>query len=497
MHPRHLPPSLPALHHQAFSARRLGGLSGLLLWLLPSLGWGATESLTTPLDLTHSGAGYFSLAVMVIAYIAAMFEDVTFLRKSKPMLLGASLIWLSILLVYREQGDTHLATQAFGDNLMSFMELLLFIMVSMTYLNVMEDMQVFDALKLRLVQLNLGYRPLFWLTGWLVLFLSTVVNGLTSGLLMGAVVVAVGRDSPRFVSLACLNIVIACNAGGSFSPLGGISTLFVWQSGILEFPDFLTLFLPCLVNFLLPASIMHFAVPQGKPSVSVEPVTLPRGTKRILFLFGLTIAFAIMFDVVLELPPAAGMMAGLSLLHMFEYYLLRTSGRDQRSADTPTARLSAEAQRDRLREQSYALFEKTARLDWDTLLFFYGAMVGIGGLGFIGYLDAVSGWLYGQHHPTLANVLIGLSSAFVDNGTLMFAVLNMHPAISHGQWLLVTLTLGVGGSLLAIGSAPGIGLLGISKGRYTFATHLRWCPIILLGYFAAVAVHFVVNARFF
>jgi len=124
-------------------------------------------------------------------------------------------------------------------------------------------------------------------------------------------------------------------------------------------------------------------------------------------------------------------------------------------------------------------------------------MMGIGGLGFIGYLDMASSWLYGQHSATLANILIGLSSAFVDNGTLMFAVLSMRPDLSQGQWLLVTLNLGVGGSLLAIGSAPGIGLLGLSKGKYTFASHMKWCPAILLGYLAAIGTHFLVNARYF
>ena len=259
-----------------------------------------------------------------------------------------------------------------------------------------------------------GFR--FWITGLLVFFISSVVNGLTSGLLMGAVVIAVGRKSSKFVSLACINIVVACNAGGSFSPLGGISTLFVWQGGVLKFTEFLTLFLPCLVNFLVPASIMHFAVPRGKPDLVVEAVDLPRGTKRIIFLFGLTIAFAVIFNMLLGLPPAAGMMAGFSLLQFFEYFLMKTS--IPHISSEPD--LSEEAWVDRQRKRSYALFEQTARLEWDTLLFFYGAMVGIGGLGFIGYLDAVSSWLYGQHSATLANIFIGLSSAFVDNGTLMF-----------------------------------------------------------------------------
>jgi Na+/H+ antiporter NhaD/arsenite permease-like protein len=124
-------------------------------------------------------------------------------------------------------------------------------------------------------------------------------------------------------------------------------------------------------------------------------------------------------------------------------------------------------------------------------------MMLIGALSFVGYLDAIAGFLYGQNHPTVANIIIGLSSAFIDNGTLMFAVLNMHPNLAHGQWLLLTLTLGVGGSLLAIGSAPGVGLLGQIKTGYSFAVHMRWMPVILLGYIASVAANFWINARYF
>ena len=457
------------------------------LLFLPGVAMAESGLVLQHLDLTASWAGYCSLAVMALAYVAAMFEDVTLLRKSKPMLLGASLIWLAIATIYWQMGDTGPAVKAFRENLLDYIELLLFIMVSMTYLNVMEDMRLFDAMRLRLMQMHLGYRSLFWILGFLVFGLSIVVNGMTAGLLVGTVAIAMGKDSPRFVSLACINIVVACNAGGSFSPLGGISTLFVWQDSVLKFTDFFTLFIPCLVNFLVPAMFMHFAVPKGVPEVDVEIIDLPRGTRRILFLFALTIAMAVGFETIYGLPPAAGMMLGLSLLQFFIYFLMKT---DHCQQSQP--REAAEQ-----REAQLDFFEKIGRLEWDTLLFFYGAMVGIGGLAFIGYLDKVSMWLYTQHSATMANILIGLSSAFVDNGTLMFAVLAMRPDLPEGQWLLVTLTLGVGGSLLAIGSAPGIGLLGISRGYYSFADHMKWSPAILLGYFAAVGVHFLVNARYF
>jgi Na+/H+ antiporter NhaD/arsenite permease-like protein len=227
-------------------------------------------------------------------------------------------------------------------------------------------------------------------------------------------------------------------------------------------------------------------------------VTVQRGAVGVILLFGVTIAMAVLFDMLLHLPPAAGMMAGLSLLQFYSFYLEKTE-QDNSPIPIESALNAEESDKilDALEGYSYDIFEKVGRLEWDTLLFFYGAMMAIGGLGFIGYLDAVSQWLYGQHDASVANVLIGLSSAFVDNGTLMFAVLSMHPDIPQGQWLLLTLTLGVGGSLLAIGSAPGIGLLGLTKGKYSFIVHLKWCPVILLGYFAAIGVHFLVNARYF
>lgn len=468
----------------------------LLFW--PVSGHAESVTAPIPINLTGHWAGYASLVLMLAAYIAAMFEETTQLRKSKPMLLAATLIWFLIVLAYRQLGQAPVAVAAFKSNLQSYIELLLFIMVSMTYLNAMEDMGLFKALKNWLVDKQLSYRQLFWITGGLVFLVSCVVNGLTAGLLMGAVVVAVGKDNPRFVSLACLNVVIATNAGGSFSPLGGISTLFVWQHGMLGFTEFFKLFLPCLVNFLVPALAMHFAVPAAKPAVASELLMMPRGAKRILFLFGVTIALAVGFDMSLKLPAAAGMMAGLSLLQFFYFYLQKSDNPAKPiPSDFSLFFGGGDLQQSEFEARRLDIFDKVGRLEWDTLLFFYGAMMGIGGLGFIGYLDAVSQVLYGQFSPTLANVMIGLCSAFVDNGTLMFAVLTMHPDIPQGQWLLLTLTLGVGGSLLAIGSAPGIGLLGQAKGQYTFASHMKWCPVILLAYFASIGVHFWINAATF
>ena len=441
-----------------------------------------TKAVASQVNLTHHIVGYLSVALTIFAYIAAMSEDITELRKSKPMVLSAALVWFAICIYYALHGEAKTASLAFESNLLAYVELLLFILVSMTYLNTMSERGVFNALRVLLLNKQFSYRQLFWITGGLAFLLSMVINGLTVGLLMGAVVVAVGIDKPKFIALACLNVVIATNAGGTVSPLGGISTLFVWQHKILHFTEFFALMLPCLVNFMVPASIMFFSVPKEKPDVTHQDIWLRRGSKRIVFLFVFTLAITVSSNVLLELPPAAGMMAGLGLLQMFSYYLMKSENASFTGIDKRTRTLD--------------IFDSIRDIDWDTLLFFYGAMMIIGAVGFLGYLDLVAHFLFGEMNVTLANIMIGLSSAFVDNGTLMFAVLTMHPDIPNGQWLLLTLTLGVGGSLLAIGSAPGVGLLGQIK-EYTFGFHLRWMPAVLLGYFLSIATHFWVNSAGF
>ena len=115
------------------------------------------------------------------------------------------------------------------------------------------------------------------------------------------------------------------------------------------------------------------------------------------------------------------------------------------------------------------------------------------GLGFIGYLTLVSDYLYVGLGATYANILVGILSAIVDNIPVMFAVITMNPPMPTEQWLLVTLTTGVGGSLLSIGSAAGVALMGQARGYYTFFGHLKWLPVIFLGYIASIYVHLLLT----
>ncbi len=466
------------------------------LCCMPGLAWADSQTAPQQLDLTANWVGYVAIAIFGLAYLLAMVEEVTELNKSKPMVLAASLIWMFIAWKYVSEGMDEQVGHAFQACLEGYAELFLFIMVSMAYLNAMEERGVFDNLRVWLLSKGFSYRKLFWITGFMSFFLSSVCNNLTTALLMGAVILAMGKHNRQFATLAAINVVVATNAGGSFSPFGDITTLLVWQSGMVPFKDFYSLFLPSMINFLLPAAIMYFRIPKEQPAAIGKAPIMKRGALTMIVLFLLTIVTAICFENFLNLPPAAGMLAGLTYLKFLGFYLQKTTKNQTNDFAHVYKLFNVELPHD-ARSQKFDVFKHIAGLEWDTLLFFYGVMVSVGGLSFIGYLNLASDVLYVGMDPTIANILVGILSAFIDNGTIMFAVLTMHPDISQGQWLLVTLTAGVGGSLLAIGSAAGVGLMGQMKGIYTFSAHLKWMPVILLGFFGSIGAHFLLNSGYF
>ena len=422
-------------------------------------------------NLTTSYVGILSLVTFVIAYAVVMAEEFSHLRKSKPVILSAAIIWAIIAFHFSTNKEfSHEIEHALEHNILEFAELFLFLLVAMTYINSLEERKVFDVVRFQLTSRGYSFRQLFIFTGIITFFLSPIADNLTTALVMCSVLMACGKGNAKFISIGCINIVVAANAGGAYSPFGDITTLMVWQAGIVEFFTFFKIFFPSVINYVIPAAIMYFFVPNEKPEVSTDKVYIKRGGKMIIFLGLFTIFSAVNFHNILHLPPMLGMMFGLGLLGLFSFYLKITH-------DPKTE------------NQKFDFFKKISRAEWDTLLFFFGVILSVGGLGFIGYLSLVSEFLYDGLGPTLANSIVGILSAIVDNIPVMFAVITMRPEMSIDQWLLVTLTTGVGGSLLSIGSAAGVALMGQARGYYTFFGHLKWTPVIFIGYIASIYLH--------
>lgn len=448
---------------------RILALAGLIL---PSVAFASGETL----HAIDTGLGILALVIFVIAYLFVMAEEFIHLRKSKPVILAAGLIWVIFAILVQQKGVSYdVLHDNLNHNLEEYAALLLFLLVAMTYINAMTERNVFEVLRVWLIRQSFSYRKLFWITGTIAFFLSPIADNLTTALLMGAVVMAVGVDNPRFVGLACINIVVAANSGGAYSPFGDITTLMVWQAGHASFFEFFALFVPAAVNYLVPATIMSFAIADATPGADVPSVKLKHGALVICGLFLLTIVTAVSFKQFLHLPPFMGMMTGLSYLFFYGYYLKLA----EHETDDNVSRFN--------------VFNKVALAEWDTLFFFFGVIFCVGGLGFIGYLEVTSVFLYDGLGATKANISMGLLSAIVDNIPVMFAVLTMEPSMDTYQWLLITLTTGVGGSLLSVGSAAGVALMGQARGVYTFFSHLRWSWAIGLGYAAAICAHYLLN----
>ena len=464
--------------------------------------WAAISSPGTVTDLTGTWMGVLALVIFIIAYLLIISEEAIRLRKSKPIIVAAGFIWLLVGIAFIQQGDTLGAGVAFKHDLLEFAELFLFLLAAMTYINTMEERGVFDILRDWLVVKGFSFRKIFWLTGLTAFCLSPIADNLTTALLMATVVISVGGGNTKFIAIACINIVVAANAGGVFSPFGDITTLMVWQKNIIDFTGFFVLFVPAVVNWLVVASILNFAVPNVHPEPLEGRAELKHGSFIVVALFLLTITMAVTGHNLLKIPPVAGMMTGLGFLKLFGYYLQRRDERHAYLAKTMLMR-TALAIDSKPKEESipvrptYDIYRNLQRAEWDSLMFFYGIIMCVGGLGAFGYLAIGSELIYGGLGPTTANILVGIVSAIVDNIPVMFAVLEMYPEMSHGQWLLVTLTAGVGGSLLSIGSAAGVAVMGQARGIYTFFAHLKWVWAIALGYFASIATHLWLNAEAF
>ena len=482
-------------------------LTLLLAWVAPALASGGGGESGGYVDLTGTGLGIFALVLFIAAYSLVIFEEQLHMRKSKPVLLAAGIIWVLVAIAYSAMGDTHTPHDAIKHNLIEYAELFLFLLAAMTYINAMDERNVFQALRSWLVGRGFTLRTVFWVTGALSFVISPLADNLTTALLMGAVVMAVGGSNRKFVIVACINVVVAANAGGAFSPFGDITTLMVWQKGKVQFTEFFAIFFPSLVNWLVPAIIMSLTVAKERPEAMDMAIAMKLGAKRIIVLFLCTITTAVSFHNFLHLPPATGMMLGLGYLGFFSYYLKRKEDRLLKGGDQPLdmighnpdehCEIPAEGggHGGHAPVAGFDLFRKIARAEWDTLLFFYGVILCVGGLGQFGYLAMTSQFMYFDLGPTTANVLVGFLSAIVDNIPVMFAVLTMDPVMSHNQWLLVTLTAGVGGSMLSIGSAAGVALMGTARGTYTFGTHLKWSWAIALGYAASIGVHLMINGQ--
>jgi Na+/H+ antiporter NhaD/arsenite permease-like protein len=436
------------------------------------------------------------LVIFCVTYALVFAEEKLHLRKSKPVMVAAGLIWILVAIAFHHDGRAPQASVELRNVLLEYAELFLFLLSAMSFVNAMVERNVFEVLRTRLTALRLSVRGIFWITGTIAFFLSPIADNLTTALVMGTVVISSLRHSKKATVGALVSVVVAANAGGAFSPFGDITTLMIWQKGLVHFGEFFALFLPALVSWLVPAALISLTLPGRMSDVIEQKAVLRKGAYIVAGLFLVTIFGTILLDHFLHLPPFLGMMMGLGILNFYSYFLHSAEARllaNEQGNSTHQSPMDAGWQA----KKPFDIFGILEKVEWDTLLFFYGIMFCVGGIGALGYLEGLSKILYTGLGSTTANILVGLFSAVVDNIPLTFAVITMNPPMDLGQWLLVTLAAGIGGSLLSVGSAAGVALMGIGRGTYTFLSHLKWIWAIFLGYVAGIATHLLLNRELF
>jgi len=428
------------------------------------------------LHLATTWVGWASLAIFVIGYYFIAAEDTYRINKAKPALLAGTGIFMLIGFYFAINGlDGHILEKEVEHLIVEISGIFFFLFVAMTYIEAMIDRGVFMVLRYNLVSKGYSYSKLFWVTGLLAFFISPIADNLTTALILSTVLLTIDKDNREFLVPSAINIVVAANAGGAWSPFGDITTLMVWVDGRAEFTEFLYLFPAAFLGWSVTAFLLSRFVPEGTPpfNINEEPAKILEGGKVIMGLFGLTIFFAIVSHQALHLPAMWGMLFGLAILKLYIYKINESES-----------------------ETQINVFSWIAKVENDTLLFFFGILAAVGGLHFLGFLEYFTA-LYDIFGATAVNIGVGFLSAVVDNVPVMSAVLKANPVMGtdpmviQEQWMLVTMTAGVGGSLISFGSAAGVGVMGKMHGIYTFASHMKLAWTVLIGYIVSVAVWYV------
>ncbi|AXX94730.1 MULTISPECIES: sodium:proton antiporter NhaD [Arcobacter] len=424
-------------------------------------------------DLTMTWVGFACLFIFVVGYYFVAAEEKYTIDKAKPALFIGTFMFILVALYYvLNDLDLNLVHTEANHLILEIAGIFFFLFVAMTYIESLIHMGVFDRLKYNLISKGYTYRKLFWVTGFLAFFISPIADNLTTALILSTVLITIEKTRKDFLVPGAINIVVAANAGGAWSPFGDITTLMAWTAGKGTFTDFLFLFPASIGGYMITAFLLSRFVPNTKPDFDASKEVKPKmaeGAKMVMFLGVFTIFCAVMSHQVLHLPAMWGMMFGLALLKVYSYGLGKKYGKEH-----------------------FNIFHSMAKIENNTLMFFFGILAAVGALYFIGWL-ALAAVVYDPEilGPTWANIGVGFLSAIVDNVPVMSAILKANPNMGLDQWMLVTLTAGVGGSLISFGSAAGVGVMGKLHGIYTFGSHMKFAWTVFIGYVVSVSIWYV------
>ncbi|HEV7350693.1 sodium:proton antiporter NhaD [Telluribacter sp.] len=419
------------------------------------------------------------IAIFVVGYLAIALEEVINVNKTASALITGVLCWTAYVLL---STDSEIVVDQLSEHLASISEILFFLLGAMTIVELIDAHDGFAIITQRIKTKNPVY--LLWIICVLTFFLSALLDNLTTSIVMVSLLRKIVPESEQRKLMAGM-IIISANSGGAWSPIGDVSTTMLWIGGQITTLNIISrLILPSIVSLAVPLLYMTFAM---KSSLQAIPVmtgsaAVAEGEQngaspiegRLMLIAGtLGLLFVPVFKTVTHLPPYMGMLLSLGTLWVLSEILHKDKDEEDRAPFTP----------------AYAL----SKIDASSILFFLGILAAVGVLESTEVLSDLAA----QLNALVGNLdvivlIIGVVSAIVDNVPIVAAAMGMYDLATyptdHRLWEFMAYCAGTGGSMLVIGSAAGVAVMGIEK--LDFIWYIKRISLLaLIGYLAGAGVY--------
>ncbi|QJD60164.1 sodium:proton antiporter [Pseudomonas sp. gcc21] len=394
------------------------------------------------------------ILLAVLAVAGVVLEEVTHVSKAMVVLFFGTLAWILMFIAAPDELARARVQEALNHNILDIAGLWLFLMATMTFVAYLNKKGLIDSVIFKILPTHVSERKLLFLTAIFCFLFSSIADNITATLVSMALVLSLRLELRKTLRFATL-VVFSVNSGGVAMITGDVTTLMIFLAGKLEITHLLFLIVPSLLAVLLLASLLSIGMNDRVVIDKSAKVHSQKVERVIATIFLLTIIGTILGSLLFEIPPLLSFLGGLALMFLVAHFL------NEDVANDP-------------------ILEYIRAIEFETLLFFLGILLLVGMLQFIGVLHGLTA-LYDVVPVLLANFLMGVLSALIDNVPLTAALLKSDLEMSVAEWMGLTYAVGVGGSLLIIGSAAGIVAMSKVPGL-TFISYLRSFGLLFLSF---------------
>ena len=396
---------------------------------------------------------FLLIGLALLALLGVIFEEITHISKAKVTLFTGTLSWVILFLNAQGQQAAEAVDRHLHENIAEIANLWLFLVAAMTFVAYLNKKRLIESLMNKLLPSRMSERKLLLMTGLFSFFFSSLADNITATLVSIAMILPLGLSKDKVVKFAVL-AVFAVNSGGVALITGDVTTLMIFLADKTEIQHLLWLSLPALASVLLLTGLLSIGM-SGQITLKRKPVEVMGADILIAGIFLLTIILTILGNVMFHIPPVLSFLCGLSVMFLVAHFIRHDNDEDP-------------------------ILDYIRRIEFDTLLFFLGILLLVGMLKQIRVLELLL-QIYDNLPPYQANFVMGVLSSVIDNVPLTAALLKADIQMDPAAWLSLTYAVGVGGSLLVIGSAAGIVAMSKVPGL-TFGRYARFSLILLLAY---------------